>query len=87
MSQQDKPVLSVGLVAFGLSGRVFHAPFIISHPLFQLVAVHERGNKTESLQFCNSHGYTLQDTAQIDIHRTVEELCARADIDLIVVCR
>src|SRR5690606_18789261 len=30
---------------FGMSGRIFHAPFVNSHPAFQLYAVTERHQK------------------------------------------
>jgi len=37
-----KQQLNVGLVAFGKSGRLFHAPFIHAHPSLHLAAVVER---------------------------------------------
>ncbi len=40
-------IVKVGLCAFGMSGKVFHAPFIKEHPGFFLSAVVER-NKEES---------------------------------------
>ena len=73
-------VLKVGMIAFGVSGRVFHAPFIIAHPLFSLVAVYER-TKFEAEAYCTRHG------VHVDTVRSAEDLCKRFDIDLIVVCR
>ena len=35
-SEKEKPVLNVGIVGFGLSGQVFHAPFIDVNPHFNL---------------------------------------------------
>lgn len=36
------PPIRVGLIGFGLSGRIFHAPFILDLPQFELVNVHSR---------------------------------------------
>ena len=32
----------VGLCAFGMSGRVFHAPFLKQHPGFHIAGIVER---------------------------------------------
>jgi predicted dehydrogenase len=37
--------IKTALLAYGMSGRVFHAPFIAAHPAFQLWAVVERHEK------------------------------------------
>ena len=37
--------IRTGLAAYGMSGRVFHAPFISTNPHFQLTAVTERSKK------------------------------------------
>jgi scyllo-inositol 2-dehydrogenase (NADP+) len=37
--------IHTGLIGFGLSGKVFHAPFIHSHPHFHLSAVVERNHQ------------------------------------------
>jgi predicted dehydrogenase len=39
-------VIKTGLLAFGMSGKVFHAPFIKHHPGFELQAVLERHTKS-----------------------------------------
>lgn len=38
--------IKTGLAAFGLSGQIFHAPFIEAHPDFELTAVAERSKKS-----------------------------------------
>jgi scyllo-inositol 2-dehydrogenase (NADP+) len=75
-------VIGVGLISFGMSGRVFHAPFVLSHPLFRLVAAYERGEKTDAAQFCAERGHHGVLTA-----RSVDELCRVEDVELVVVCR
>jgi scyllo-inositol 2-dehydrogenase (NADP+) len=37
--------IKTGLLAYGMSGKVFHAPFIDAHPGFELYAITERHNK------------------------------------------
>ncbi|MFD2144134.1 hypothetical protein [Mucilaginibacter antarcticus] len=34
-----------GLLAYGMSGRVFHAPFLSTNPQFKMKAVVERNQK------------------------------------------
>lgn len=38
-------MINTALVSFGMSGRVFHAPFIDAHPYFNLVGAWERSQK------------------------------------------
>jgi len=40
-----KPVINTVLLSFGMSGRVFHAPFITVHKGFRLTGAWERSNK------------------------------------------
>ena len=40
-----KPI-ETALLSYGMSGRVFHAPFIQLHPGFNLVGSWERSRKT-----------------------------------------
>lgn len=85
-SECTSTVVRVGLVAFGLSGRVFHAPFIITHPSFELVAWFERGEKLEAEKFCTSNNYRRLNGLRVETERSAEALCNRGDIDLVVVC-
>lgn len=71
-------VLNVGIISFGFSGRIFHAPFHLTNPKFNLVAVYER-TKSESQDFAAKHGIT------VDTVRSLDELVNHPDIDLIVV--
>src|SRR5690606_10858530 len=66
--------IKVGLCAFGMSGKVFHAPFIKEHPGFSLTAVVKR-NREESKE-------KYPDAV---IYRSVEEMLENADVDLVVV--
>jgi scyllo-inositol 2-dehydrogenase (NADP+) len=67
-------MIRVGLVGFGLSGRVFHAPLISSVDGLEFAAVVERStNKAAELY------------PGITTYRTVEELLGDASIKLVVV--
>ncbi|PWJ59249.1 putative dehydrogenase [Dyadobacter jejuensis] len=68
-------VLNVGLVAFGLSGRYFHAPFLSTNPNFKLKTVVER-SKNEAQEFDSS----------IENARSIDELLADDSIDLVFIC-
>jgi scyllo-inositol 2-dehydrogenase (NADP+) len=67
-------MIRVGLIGFGLGGRVFHAPLISSAEGLELAAVFERtGNKA------------AERYPGIVTYRTLEELLADASLALIVV--
>jgi len=72
-------ILNVGVISFGLSGRIFHAPFLLTNPKFKFVAAFER-SKSESQDFATKHGL------KVDLVRSIDELVNRTDINLIVVC-
>ena len=70
----DMQLVNVGLCAFGMSGKVFHAPFIKEHPGFFLKGIVER---------------TKQDSKELypsaTIYKSIDELLSDDSIDLIVV--
>lgn len=66
--------INTGLLAFGMSGRVFHAPFVHAHPGFRLSAVTERHNKKASQLY-----------SDIKSFQTIDELINLKELELIVV--
>lgn len=66
--------VNAGLVGFGLSGRIFHAPFIHAHPYLQLAAVVERHHETSRERY-----------PYVNIVRSLEALLADDSIELIVI--
>jgi scyllo-inositol 2-dehydrogenase (NADP+) len=66
--------IQTGLLAYGMSGRVFHAPFLTTQPGFQLRAVVERSRKQAAETY---PGITSYDS--------VAGLLADAEIELVVV--
>jgi len=60
-----------GILSYGMSGRVFHAPFIHTHPEFQLYAVVERSVKKAVERYPNVISYDnvvqLVDDPQVEL--------------------
>ena len=67
-------LVKVGLCAFGMSGKVFHAPFLKEHPGFFMSAIVERSKEESKSKY-----------PETVIFRSVEEMLQNADIDLVVV--
>ncbi|MBF8456877.1 Gfo/Idh/MocA family oxidoreductase [Kaistella sp. G5-32] len=67
-------LVKVGLCAFGMSGKVFHAPFLKEHPGFFMAAIVERSNQKSKTKY-----------PETTIFRSVEEMLQNADITLVVV--
>lgn len=67
-------LVKVGLCAFGMSGKVFHAPFLKEHPGFLMSAVVERHREDSKEKY-----------PEAVIYRSVEEMLQAADIELVVV--
>jgi predicted dehydrogenase len=67
-------IIKTGICSYGMSGKLFHAPFLEAHPGFELSAIVERHNNDSKERYPNTK-----------IYRSVEELCADKDLELIVV--
>ena len=66
--------ISTGLLAYGMSGKLFQGPFIEAHPGFKLYAVTERNEKKAEKDFPGIISYD-----------SIDELIADENIDLVVV--
>lgn len=66
--------IKVGLVSYGMSGRIFHAPFIEQHPNFELKLILERTKSNSKLTYPNA-----------TIVRSFNALIHNKDVSLIVV--
>jgi predicted dehydrogenase len=67
-------LVKVGLCAFGMSGKIFHAPFLKEHPGFFISAIVERSKEESKEEYPDA-----------TIYRSVEEMLKNADIELVVV--
>lgn len=66
--------ITTGLLAYGMSGKVFHAPFVSTHPGFNLKAIVERNHKLAAIDYPSIISYN-----------SIEEILADESIDLIIV--
>lgn len=69
----EKTIIT-GLMAYGMSGKVFHAPFINAHPGFKLHAVTERNQKNAAADYPGIISYP-----------GIDELLADEQIELIII--
>jgi scyllo-inositol 2-dehydrogenase (NADP+) len=66
--------IKTALLAYGMSGKIFHAPFLTKNPNFDLVAVLER-TKNEA----------KKDYPKIITYRNIESLLLDSEIELVVI--
>ena len=62
------------LLSYGMSGRIFHAPFLEIHPGFELVGSYERSQKNIQKAYPGTHSYD-----------SLDEVIQDEDIELIIV--
>jgi len=67
-------IIRTGICSYGMSGRLFHAPFIQSHPGYELTAIVERHKNDSRERYPQSR-----------LCRSVEELIADESIQLIII--
>lgn len=66
--------IKTGLAAYGMSGQVFHAPFISTNPTFELTAISERNKELSKERYPSTR-----------IVHSFEELIGIKEIELVVV--
>lgn len=67
-------MINAALVSFGMSGKVFHAPFLATNPNFNLIGSWERTTKNIEAAYPGTKSYN-----------SYEELLADVNIDLVIV--
>lgn len=67
-------IIKTGICSYGMSGKLFHAPFIQAHPGFELTGIVERNNNDSRERY-----------PQSTLYRSVEEMCADKSLGLIIV--
>jgi predicted dehydrogenase len=73
-SGTNASVLNTGIVGFGLSGQVFHAPFVDAHPGFKLRTI------------VTSGALAATKYPKTQIKASFDELLANPAIDLVIIC-
>jgi scyllo-inositol 2-dehydrogenase (NADP+) len=74
MTTSSEAPIGAGLLAYGMSGKLFHAPFLAAHPSFALQAVVERHEQRMSADYPGIRSYP-----------STEALLADPAIELVVV--
>jgi predicted dehydrogenase len=67
-------IITAGLLAYGMSGKVFHAPFLSAHPGFNFYAITERNQKNAA-----------QDYPGLISYDSVDALIDDEKVDLVVI--
>ncbi|MCM4173108.1 oxidoreductase [Arenibacter sp. TNZ] len=67
-------IIKTGMLSFGMSGTLFHAPFLNEHPGFHLIGVVERSKKLAHKSYPDIKSYD-----------SVDQLIADKDIELVIV--
>lgn len=74
MDTNINKTINAGLLAYGMSGKVFHAPFLQAHSGFNLKAIVERNHKN-----------AVNDYPNITSYNSVDELLNDEEIELVVI--
>ena len=72
---KNTTAINTAIIGFGLSGKVFHAPFLHCHSGFNIVKVVER-----------NHQYSKEIYPYVEVVRDYKEVINDSNIDLIVIC-
>ena len=67
-------IIKTGICSYGMSGKLFHAPFIQNHPGYELTGIVERHNNDSRERYPKSK-----------LYRSIDELIADDSIELIIV--
>ena len=67
-------IIKTGICSYGMSGKLFHAPFVQNHPGYELTGIVERHNNDSRERYPRSK-----------LYRSVDELVADDSIQLIIV--
>jgi predicted dehydrogenase len=69
-----KKIIKTGICSYGMSGKLFQAPFVDAHPGYELTAIVERSKDESRNRYPKSK-----------LYRSVDEMLADKDIELIIV--
>jgi predicted dehydrogenase len=67
-------IIKTGICSYGMSGKLFHAPFIHNHPGYELTAIVERHNNDSKERY-----------PQSKLYRSIDELLADDSIRLVII--
>ncbi|MCH5599948.1 Gfo/Idh/MocA family oxidoreductase [Niabella ginsengisoli] len=67
-------IIKTGIASYGMSGKLFHAPFIQAHPNYELSAIVERHKEESRIKYPDSK-----------LYRSFEEMISDDTLELIVI--
>jgi len=67
-------IIKTGICSYGMSGKLFHAPFVEAHPGFELTAIVERSKEDSRKRYPHSK-----------LYRSIDELINDGSIELVIV--
>lgn len=67
-------IIKTGIASYGMSGQVFHAPFIYINPRFELSKIVERSKNLAQKRY-----------PEVEVVRSVEELLCDTEIELVII--
>lgn len=71
---KEGTIIKTGICSYGMSGKLFHAPFIAAHPGFELTAITERSTNESAVRY-----------PSVKIYRSVPELISDESLQLVIV--
>ena len=71
---KERSIIKTGICSYGMSGKLFHAPFIDNHPGYELAGIVERHNNDSRQRYPASK-----------LYRSIEEMLADDSLQLIIV--
>src|SRR5690606_38952043 len=67
-------IIKAGICSFGMSGKIFHAPFLQANPHYELTAIVERHKQESRVKYPDAR-----------LYRSFEDLIADPEFELVVV--
>ncbi|KAK1086137.1 hypothetical protein LTR48_003878 [Friedmanniomyces endolithicus] len=78
--------IKVGLLGYGFSTKVFHLPYILPNPDYEVYAFLQRSESPKDKSKVESGEHCTVDYPNAKHYRTIEDFCADPEIELVSVC-
>ncbi|KAK1057234.1 hypothetical protein LTR33_013691 [Friedmanniomyces endolithicus] len=78
--------IKVGLLGYGFSTKVFHLPYILPNPDFEVYAFLQRSEAPKDKSKVEPGEHCTVDYPNAKHYRTIEDFCADPEIQLVSVC-
>ncbi len=78
--------IKVGLLGYGFSTKVFHLPYILPNPGYEVYAFLQRSEAPKDKSKVEPGEHCTVDYPNAKHYRTIEDFCADPEIQLVSVC-